>query len=295
MDSARVTCVLRENVGSDHYAVLGLSDLSSLLGQIRPQREDGANPDPRAVVCELFHAGEVETERAVAKQACAVGQASFPATTDGLDGNWHILRFPGERFVTMYEPPERNQVYPPTSWTIRREGSLAVHEVVEPAYVCPNSPEEVCVAWSPREEDTPTDEAGPPNPKKFFCPDAEARQCEQHGFNVESFVVNPQTEERVRLGPISRGAIPRITAGREPGAFTVDMPDCGEEMSFASPVRAFDKSLGVREGVTQYLGKRVLVRVGRWSPLFSFRVMNPYGFPRANVHWAEERHEVWTS
>ena len=162
-----------------------------------------------------------------------VGDAFFPATTDGLDGTWHVMGLPGEVFVVMYEPPQRGSEYPETTWTLRREGRFAIHEVLQPAFVCPSDKTQLCVSWSPhRQNEEEGSSLTKNNAPEFFCPDEQALPCEQHGYNSEFYVVDPVSTRTVRIGPLERDARPQFAAPATTSQLTVVGHDCTQEIAF---------------------------------------------------------------
>ena len=167
--------------------------------------------------------------------SCAVGEVSFGASTDGLDGTWHFLGLPNNFFVAMYEPPPRDAVYPPTTWTIKREGPFVIHEVVQPAFVCPTKKDDLCVAWSPRQQEEDDDDTlkktNTSEPTQFFCPDEQALPCVQRGYNSEIYIVNPATAHTLRIGPLREKSLPSVKAAGA-GSVAIRNDSCSEEASF---------------------------------------------------------------
>jgi hypothetical protein len=123
---------------------------------------------------------------------CVTGESysfSLRRPVDELDGDWHILPFPGGVFTTMYEAPARAPAYPQPTTTLRKEGTFAVREVAWPAFVCPSNPNDLCVSWHPRDEE----------PEGYFCTDEAALPCVQQGLETELYVMDPLTEHAIKF------------------------------------------------------------------------------------------------
>jgi hypothetical protein len=111
-----------------------------------------------------------------------------------------LLRLVDDWFVSMYEAPNRSQHYPAAVTSLRAEGAFAVRELAWPAWVCPTNPEDLCVAWHPRNEDA----------QGFYCPDESALPCARRGHDTEIFVMDPVTEHALKFGPYRRQEKPRV-------------------------------------------------------------------------------------
>jgi hypothetical protein len=232
---SQVACFPTAHLTSDHLSIFkGASSAVAFLAQVydKPPRVD-SEKDARAFICELFAESRSQARGEKPAPLCTVGEGFFQATTDGLDGTWHVIGLPSEVFVVMYEPPQRGSEYPDTTWTLRQEGRFAIHEILQPAFVCPSDKTQICVSWSPHrqyEEESPsqTDNTA----REFFCPDEQALPCEQHGYNSEFYVVDSVSTRTVRIGPLERVDLPQFTAASTTHQLTVAAPDCTQEISF---------------------------------------------------------------
>ena len=178
----------------------------SVLELVKDTSERPGDADSEARVC-------VVVDQAIHGEALW-----FDAAEHGM---WHLLGFAGDVFVALFEPPNRDKVYPPTSWTIEREGPFAVHQVLEAAYVCPTKDDEYCVAWHPGqdEEPPPDPEVLDTTPKEFYCPDAQALPCKPQGYNSEVHVLDPVTGRTFVFGPFKRQPFPKVVA--DPASRTI--------------------------------------------------------------------------
>lgn len=233
---SQAACLPTAHVMSDRLSIFrGAPATVAFLEKVHDTPlQANSEKDARSFICQLF--AESRDQRRGEKPAppCTVGEGHFRATTDGLDGTWDVVGLPGEVFVVMYNPPQRGSEYPETTWTLRREGRFAIHEVLQPAFVCPSDATQLCVSWSPHvqyeEEDSlsQTDAA----PREFFCPDEQALPCAQRGYNSEFYVVDPISTRTVRIGPLERVDLPRFAAASNTRPLTVTASDCTEEISF---------------------------------------------------------------
>lgn len=233
---AQAACVPTAHVTSDRLSIFkGAPAAVAFLAEVydKPLQAD-SEKDARSFICRLFAESRDQPRGEKPAPPCMVGEGYFQATTDGLDGTWDVVGLPGEVFVVLYEPPQRGSEYPETTWTLRREGRFAIHEVLQPAFVCPSDETQFCVSWSPHlqyeEEDSlpQTDAAA----REFFCPDEQALPCAQHGYNSEFYVVDPISTRTVRIGPLERVALPRFAAASSTRPLTVTTSGCTEEISF---------------------------------------------------------------
>ena len=201
----------------------GVSSLVEFLVSVSNQSVPHRSVDQeRALACQLFRQQEVDVPMLLQSlealptasvPSCAVGEVSFPGA-DG-DGRWHLIGFPGELFVALYEPPQRDFLYPPMTWTLRKAGAFAVHEALQAAYVCPTSEADHCVAWNPRQDEaSPADSNADPRalPTQFFCTDERALPCESRGYTTEVYVLEPNTGRALMFGPFERQEQPTIAA-----------------------------------------------------------------------------------
>jgi hypothetical protein len=221
-------CVSLQSAESEVLSIFkSPTSATSFLAQVYSEPlAANSDAEARAFMCKLF-------APVVPSLPCTVGEGSFEATTDGLDGTWHVVGLPGDVFVIMYEPPYRGSEYPETTWTIRREGRFAIYRIVQSAFVCPSDTTQLCVSWSPHrqydEEDlSQTDD----KPREFFCPDEKALPCIQQGYNSEFYVVDPSSTRTVRIGPLQRADLPKLTAVSSAAPLTITTAGCSEEISF---------------------------------------------------------------
>jgi hypothetical protein len=233
--ASQAACLPIAHVTSDRLSIFkGASAAFAFLAKLYDKPlPANSEKDARSFICRLF-AESRDQARDEKAPPCAGGAGHFQATTDGLDGTWDVVGLPGEVFVVMNNPPQRGSAYPEPTWTLRREGRFAIHEVLQPAFVCPSDTTQLCVSWSPHvqyeEEDglPQTDTAA----REFFCPDEQALPCSQHGYNSEFYVVDPISTRTVRIGPLERVDLPRFAGASPTRPLTVTASNCAAEISF---------------------------------------------------------------
>lgn len=236
------SCLPLVTMDTDHVSILRTASAAlAFLAQVSGEAlGDHSDQEALALLCRVFDSSSPRVISLPATEGsqspaplCDVGEVAFPASTDDLDGTWHLLMLSDEFFAAMYEPPQRDIVYPPTSWTIRREGRFAIHDVVRPAFVCPTDEAELCVSWNPRQqqEDDESVMAEASEPDDFFCPDERARPCLRQGYNSELYILDPTTSRTVRIGPLEKQDLPSVTA-TPTGRVRVQTATCDEVISF---------------------------------------------------------------
>jgi hypothetical protein len=231
-----------DNPGDAHLGLArGSSSVVRWLVSLFGGPLDTASVDQeQALVCELLKSDWADVPTLLKARAqmlppapgCAIGESLFGAP-DG-DGRFHLIGFPGNAFVSLFEPGTHEYLYPATSWSLERVGGFAIHGATRAAFVCPTNESDLCVAWNPRMQEETDSEPGvadnaPPN--RFFCTDERALECQQHGYDSEVYALDPNSGRTLKFGPFEREDLPVIVAFPDSPTITITTASCRTELT----------------------------------------------------------------